>query len=113
MISGNGGPAISAPANLSSSIEGTIQGNLIGTDATGTVALPNVHGITAGAQGSTTIVLTIGGVAPEAGNVISGNSFDGIGLNASAQVNLDWDRDPAPGRKALDTTLLLGLGYTW
>jgi putative salt-induced outer membrane protein YdiY len=36
-----------------------------------------------------------------------------IGLNASAQVNLDWDRDPTPGRKALDTTLLLGLGYTW
>jgi len=34
-------------------------------------------------------------------------------LTASAQLNLDWEREPAPGRKAVDTTWLLGLGYTW
>ncbi len=36
-----------------------------------------------------------------------------IGLNASAQFNLDWDSDPIEGRKPLDATLLLGLGYAW
>jgi hypothetical protein len=35
------------------------------------------------------------------------------GLNATAQLNLDWDNDPAPGRKSKDQTLLLGLGYEW
>lgn len=35
------------------------------------------------------------------------------GLTASAQVNVDWDRSPGPGRTATDTTWLLGLGYEW
>lgn len=35
------------------------------------------------------------------------------GINASVQVNLDWERKPAPGRKSTDTTLLIGLGYEW
>lgn len=35
------------------------------------------------------------------------------GLNASLQLNADWERSPAPGRKSVDTTLLLGLGYDW
>ncbi|WP_026224775.1 DUF481 domain-containing protein [Methyloversatilis thermotolerans] len=35
------------------------------------------------------------------------------GITASAQLNADWERTPAPGRKATDTTLLLGLGYLW
>lgn len=34
-------------------------------------------------------------------------------INASAQLNLDWERRPAPGRAATDRTLLLGLDYTW
>lgn len=34
-------------------------------------------------------------------------------LNASVQVNVDWERRPAPGRAATDRTLLLGLDYTW
>ena len=32
---------------------------------------------------------------------------------AAAQVDLDWERTPAPGLKALDATWLLGLGYEW
>lgn len=35
------------------------------------------------------------------------------GITASAQLNADWERTPAPGRKATDSTLLLGLGYVW
>ena len=34
-------------------------------------------------------------------------------LSASLQLNLDWDRSPAPGRKAVDSTLLLGANYSW
>jgi uncharacterized repeat protein (TIGR01451 family) len=50
-----------------------IQGNLIGTDATGTVALPNGFGI--GAHISNNI---IGGTAAGARNIISGNQSIGI-----------------------------------
>ena len=35
------------------------------------------------------------------------------GLNASLQLNADWERSPAPGRKSTDTTMLLGLSYGW
>ena len=34
-------------------------------------------------------------------------------LDASAQLNLDWEGEPADGARATDTTLLLGLGYHW
>jgi hypothetical protein len=54
-----------------------IEGNLIGTDATGAAALGNGSSgleLEAGAN------LVIGGTAAGAGNVISGNLFDGIGV---------------------------------
>ena len=34
-------------------------------------------------------------------------------LNATAQINVDWESEPAPGRASTDRTLLLGLDYTW
>jgi hypothetical protein len=34
-------------------------------------------------------------------------------VTATLQVNLDWDRKPAEGRKPTDTTVLLGLGYAF
>ncbi len=34
-------------------------------------------------------------------------------LDASLQLNVDWDHDPEPGRHATDSTLLFGLGYAW
>jgi putative salt-induced outer membrane protein YdiY len=34
-------------------------------------------------------------------------------LNATAQVNLDWESRPSPGRNKTDSTLLLGLGYAF
>jgi len=35
------------------------------------------------------------------------------GMTANAQLDLDWERTPPPGVKAVDTTWLLGLGYEW
>jgi hypothetical protein len=62
---------------------GTIQGNKIGTDVTGKIAVPNVDGIIYGGS-------TIGGAAPGAGNLISGNSYSGIfgGYGQLIQGNL-------------------------
>jgi hypothetical protein len=34
-------------------------------------------------------------------------------LNATAQLNLDWERQPAPGRRSTDSTLLLGVDYAF
>lgn len=34
-------------------------------------------------------------------------------LNATAQLNLDWERRPAPGRESTDSTLLLGVDYSF
>ncbi|MDO9237872.1 MAG: DUF4347 domain-containing protein, partial [Aquabacterium sp.] len=77
----------------------TIQGNYIGTDATGTVDLGNTrYGIYVDDSGTT----TIGGTATGAGNLISGNDLGGviafntsitvqgniIGLNASGTAKL-------------------------
>jgi hypothetical protein len=50
-----------------------VQGNFVGTDATGTFAVPNANGIGVFAQARDT---TVGGVG--AGNVVSGNFFTGI-----------------------------------
>ena len=60
-----------------------IEGNLIGTDYTGTAPLGNEEGILdAGNTG-----LVIGGTDPDARNVISGNSFAGVDLRgAGTQV---------------------------
>lgn len=33
------------------------------------------------------------------------------GFNATAQLNVDWENDPAPGREETDKTILFGLGY--
>jgi hypothetical protein len=57
-----------------------IAGNYVGTDATGTHAVPNPTGVQVG--GTFTNVL-IGGTAPGAANLISGNLM-GLGLGASS-----------------------------
>ena len=54
-----------------------VQGNFIGTDATGTAALGNATGVSISNSGN-----TIGGTGAGAGNVISGNSGDGIDLSS-------------------------------
>ena len=35
------------------------------------------------------------------------------GFYAMTQLNLDWESDPAPGRRQTDTKLLIGLGYAY
>ena len=59
--------------------DGTVvQGNLIGTDPSGTVAVPNGTGV----EIDSADAVTIGGTAPGARNVISGNTMSGISLNS-------------------------------
>jgi len=70
LISGNTGSAI----QLSGGDGFVIQGNLIGTDVTGTYAIPNGMGVNDSGGNS----VLIGGSGPGEGNVISGNSQFGI-----------------------------------
>jgi putative salt-induced outer membrane protein YdiY len=34
-------------------------------------------------------------------------------MSANMQMNLDWDGDPAPGRRRMDRTLVFSVGYRW
>ncbi|MBU6239571.1 MAG: VCBS domain-containing protein, partial [Planctomycetes bacterium] len=76
VISGNAGEGIqiTGSGNL-------VQGNYIGTDTTGLVALGNFGRGVWVAGGSTN---TIGGSAPGAGNLLSGNNIYGIHLSSTA-----------------------------
>ena len=70
LISGN------ASSGIHTSSDNLIQGNYIGTDVTGLLDRGNSGaGISSGTDSS---VITIGGTAPEARNVISGNNNAGI-----------------------------------
>ncbi|MDP9100056.1 MAG: FG-GAP-like repeat-containing protein [Verrucomicrobiota bacterium] len=82
VVSGNGGNGI----ELVGGVNGTpcrnvvVQGNLIGTDVTGAVALPNgTNGVDLGSADNS----RIGGTTVEARNVISGNRENGVRLYAS------------------------------
>jgi choice-of-anchor C domain-containing protein len=60
----------------------SVQGNLIGTNAAGTAALPNLtQGVLVDASG-----ITIGGTAAGARNLISGNGQAGVRINGSNVV---------------------------
>jgi hypothetical protein len=63
-----------------------IQGNLIGTDVTGTIALGNFFGIWLN-FGPSLGNSTIGGTAPGARNVISGNRSDGVLVSGNSRNN--------------------------
>jgi IPT/TIG domain/S-layer homology domain len=69
LISGNG-----VGVQVDSVGQAVIRGNLIGTNAAGTVALANGAGIVA------TTTMALGGLVLEQRNVVSGNSGDGVHL---------------------------------
>jgi hypothetical protein len=73
LISGNG-TGILTDRDLSGNV---IQGNLIGTDITGTQPLGNTTGLNIGNNFN-----LVGGTAPGAGNVISSNLKDGLHVEA-------------------------------
>lgn len=81
VISGNGFYGVYL---VSGSSENVVQGNLIGTDATGRSALGNkVAGVRIESPAN-----LIGGAEPGAGNVISGNGTNGVYLfDANARTN--------------------------
>jgi hypothetical protein len=60
-----------------------VLGNLIGTDASGTLALPNGYGVELFSGSGNTIG---GGTVAGAGNLISGNLYDGIGIYSDGNV---------------------------
>lgn len=80
LISGNGNDGIEITGMI---FGATIQGNYIGTDVNGTTAIPNAIGISGGTIEDG---LTIGGSNTGEGNVISGNSGDGISLFGKAII---------------------------
>ncbi|EKD50519.1 MAG: Na-Ca exchanger/integrin-beta4 [uncultured bacterium] len=74
VISGNGGAGVLLQGGSS-----TVQGNYIGTNPTGTVAIPN------GTQGIWILASSdnlIGGTVDAARNIISGNTLAGIDINS-------------------------------
>ena len=90
IISGNGDPFRTAATSrngikLFGSDGNLIQANLIGTDATGERAVPNsADGILIDGSSDN----TIGGTTPQAQNIISGNSGDGINISTGSTGNL-------------------------
>ena len=82
LISGNAAGTFSGALLLDGLANNcTVEGNLIGTDATGLHALPNLGGMAAYGNAN-----TIGGTAPGAANVVSGNSLYGMWIEGSIVV---------------------------
>ncbi len=84
VISGNNVPGMSYALLVGASgLTATmIQGNYVGTDASGSFAVPNYLGIgiVAGSEA------TVGGSTAGAGNVVSGNATNGIGIGGPDTV---------------------------
>src|SRR5262249_55265446 len=84
LISGNATDGIVIAGNASTGT--TVEGDWIGTDITGSVALANVNGIFIDTGASAN---TIGGTAEGAGNLISGNTTgDGVELDTAGGGNV-------------------------
>jgi len=82
LISGNLAGTFSGAVLLDGlATNSTVQGNLIGTDATGLLAIPNAGGLAAYGSGN-----TIGGATEGAANVVSGNGLYGMWIEGSILV---------------------------
>lgn len=93
--------SVAINAGISATCSSVIQGNLIGTDRTGSVALGNRTGIFLGRSEVPpgAFGLLIGGLPSAARNVISGNLRSGIAINCSVTGGDD---------KCANGTLILG-----
>ena len=80
----NVGIVLGNPQSLPVASEGgdVLEGNSIGTDVTGTFAMPNLQGVLI----LGTMFNRIGGTAPGAGNVISGNTSAGLQIFNSVTI---------------------------
>ena len=82
VISGNGGEGVAVGSSLATG--NIVQGNLIGTDASGTADLGNAG---SGVHLSVGVNNIIGGTAAGARNVISGNVAEGVIIDGGATGN--------------------------
>jgi titin len=80
VISGNEGAGIGI---VSGSDTNSVQGNLIGTDVSGTAAIGNLYGIAD--YGRNTL---IGGSIPGSKNLVSGNGADGIYISGGEDIQV-------------------------
>ncbi len=82
VISGNTGNGVEIVTTGGGVSGNVVEDNRIGTNATGTVALPNGgHGVYLNAPIGSLTDNRIGGVEPGVGNVISGNTGDGVRIS--------------------------------
>jgi hypothetical protein len=96
VISGNNNDGINIGGTANGNV---IQGNYIGTDAQGTVAVGNAkYGIGIGSSANN----LIGGVTPGAGNLISGNGQIGVGISAGTGNQILGNRIYANGSLGID-----------
>ena len=85
VISGNVQAGISIFRFGAGAVEANVvSGNYIGTNAAGTAAVPNQRGIDVGGGATDN---TIGGTEAGAGNLISGNTGDGVNIGVNSPVN--------------------------
>ncbi|HEX4441095.1 MAG TPA: S-layer homology domain-containing protein [Thermoanaerobaculia bacterium] len=80
LVSGNTAGIFGGAISVGGATGAVIQGNLVGTDATGMLAVPNGEAIYSNEPA------TIGGTVAGAGNVISGNSLHGIFYQADVLI---------------------------
>ena len=84
VISGNGGFGVEFNTAAATPTHVAVQGNFIGTDASGTASLGNtMGGVLAMGTGQ-----TIGGVTAGAGNLISGNAASGVLVGGAGSAGL-------------------------
>ena len=80
VISGNDNTGILIAAGTNGNL---VQGNFIGTDAAGASAIGNGSGLVTEGQSGNSSSHTIGGTAPGARNIISGNNGPGISIGGT------------------------------
>ena len=85
LISGNGAPGAGGTGVVLNGTTNRLQGNWIGTDATGNSPLGNERGVDVLGIG-----MLVGGTQAGAGNVVAGNGENGIQLSLSATGTRVW-----------------------